>query len=77
MRELNGKFIKENLDNAAGLTINLVHDAIQYTHEILDQIDEKLLLVGADRMSQTVELANLSSMVGNLLGAGIARLSGR
>jgi hypothetical protein len=26
-------------------------------------------------MSQTVELANLSSMVGNLLGAGIARFS--
>lgn len=75
MRNLNGKFIQENLDHVAGLTINLLHDAIQYTHELLDQIDEKLLSVGADRMSQTVELANLSSMVGNLLGAGIARLS--
>ena len=75
MRKLNGKFLEENLVTDAGLTIEIVRNAIQYTHQILDQIDEKLLSVGADRMSQTVELANLSSMAGNLLGAGIARLS--
>lgn len=75
MRKLTGKFLEENLVTDAGLTIEIVQNAIQYTHQILDQIDEKLLSVGADRMSQTVELANLSSMAGNLLGAGIARLS--
>jgi hypothetical protein len=75
MRKLNGKFLEGNLIADAGLTIEIVRNAIQYTHQILDQIDDKLLAVGADRMSQTVELANLSSMAGNLLGAGIARLS--
>lgn len=75
MRKLNGRFLEKNLIAEAGLTIKIVRNAIEYTHQILDQIDEKLLAVGADRMSQTVELANLSSMVGNLLGAGIARLS--
>ena len=75
MRKLNGKFIEDNLVQDTGLTIEIVQKAIQYTHQIFDQIDEKLLSVGADRMSQTVELANLSSMAGNLLGAGIARVS--
>jgi hypothetical protein len=49
--------------------------ALLSAYEILDLIDEQLLARGADPLSQTVELANLSSMLGNLLGAGLADAS--
>lgn len=73
--ELKGLFFEPKELADAGLTkVNLTR-AINYTHSILDEIDSKLIEVGADRISQMVELANLSSMVGNLLGAGIAKFS--
>lgn len=72
MREVSGIFTETPEMIVAGLSVDLLRKAINYTHNILDEIDSKLLSVGADRLSQTVELANLSSMVGNLLGAGIA-----
>ncbi len=75
MRKVKGTFINNNLDTNAGLSIENIRLAIDYAHEIIDQIDDKLISVGADRISQTVELANLSSMVGNLLAAGIAKFS--
>lgn len=71
-RLLKGRFLKSSDMNSAGLSKGILKNAINYTHNILDEIDSKLISVGADRLSQTVELANLSSMVGNLLGAGIA-----
>jgi hypothetical protein len=49
--------------------------ACNYTHAILDLLDEKLLSSGAFPISELIELANLSSMVGNLLGAGIVKFS--
>ncbi|WP_147320729.1 hypothetical protein [Hymenobacter lapidiphilus] len=58
-----------------GLTPQVIADACNYVHSTVAAIDDKLIEVGADRLSQTVELANLSSMIGNLLGAGVARCS--
>ena len=60
---------------SAGLSEEILLAAITNTHMVLDQIDSKLLEVGADRISQMVELANLSSMVGNLFGAEVAKNS--
>ena len=58
-----------------GLTQDTLLSAISNTHQILDQIDSKLTEVGADPISQMIELANLSSMVGNLFAAEIAKNS--
>lgn len=74
-RKLEGVFIEHQELTDAGLTIDNLHKAIEYAHEILDEIDEKLITVKVGRISQLVELANLSSMVGNLLGAGIENFS--
>ena len=58
-----------------GLTPQVIAKSCNHVHKIIAAIDDKLLQEGADRLSQTVELANLSSMIGNLLGAGIERFS--
>lgn len=71
-REVTGKFIETSKMKDAGFGFDILKKSLNYTYHILDEIDSKLLSVGADRLSQIVELANLSSMVGNLLGAGIA-----
>jgi hypothetical protein len=59
-----------------GLTPEALAAGVTYTYDILDFLDEQLLLKGASRMTQVVELTNLSAMVGNLLRAGIGRASG-
>jgi hypothetical protein len=74
-RNLKGHFFELIDMQNAGLTINNLKNAIIYAHDILDEIDEKLITVDVGRISQMVELANLSSMVGNLLGAGIEKYS--
>lgn len=47
-----------------------------FVYEILDVIDEALVHQGSDRLADIIELANLSSMIGNLLRAGVANASG-
>jgi len=74
-RKISGYFIHENVLGEGGLTSEILKKSISYTHDILDDIDEKLLHVGIGRISQLVELANLSSMIGNILGAGIEKFS--
>lgn len=49
--------------------------AVESTYATLDFIDAQLLSAGSPRLSQLVELANLSSMIGNILGASIAKAS--
>jgi hypothetical protein len=70
-----GIFLGTEILKVVGLTEDVLLAAITNTHLVLDQIDSKLLEVGADRISQMVELANLSSMVGNLFGAEVAKNS--
>lgn len=60
-----------------GLTPETLCHAITHAHMVLDSLDERLTESGLERLGGgTVELANLSSIVGNLLGAGIALHSG-
>ena len=49
--------------------------ALESAYHTLDLIDEQLLDKNTPPIAQLVELANLSSMLGNLLGAGIAEAS--
>lgn len=56
---------------ACGLTPEMVARGVEYAHDMLDTIDEKLVEAGAPRISGLVELANLSSIVGNLVATGI------
>jgi transcriptional regulator with XRE-family HTH domain len=59
-----------------GLTPEILCHAIADTHITLDSLDEKLIEAELPRLGGgTVELANLSSMIGNLLGARIAHHS--
>ena len=64
------------LNNATGLKGRWVADAILSAYETFDLIDGQLLAREVGPLSQTVELANLSSMLGNLLCAGLADASG-
>ena len=59
------------LDNT-GLTGTALLGAIKNTYVTLDTIDAELIKRGALPIAKLVELANLSSMVGNLLGAGVS-----
>jgi hypothetical protein len=75
-RNLKKEYLRdeETLKNA-GIDLNIIELACNYTHSILDLLDEKLIESGASRISEMIEMANLSSMVGNLIGAGIAKFS--
>jgi transcriptional regulator with XRE-family HTH domain len=59
-----------------GLTGKQLLCAIDSCYQVLDTIDEQLVKKSSVPISNLVELANLSSMVGNLLGAGLAECSG-
>ncbi|HAI70301.1 MAG TPA: hypothetical protein DCM38_12805 [Gammaproteobacteria bacterium] len=56
-----------------GLTSEILCHAIADTHSTLDSLDQKLVETNLPRLGGgTVELANLSSIIGNLLGTRIA-----
>lgn len=63
------------LMNLTGLDSEVIALALESAYHTLDLIDEQLLDKKAPPISQLVELANLSSMLGNLLGAGITEAS--
>ncbi len=60
-----------------GLTAEMIFERVRSTYGTLDMIDAKMLESDLPRLSELVELANLSSIIGNLLAAGIVRASGR
>jgi hypothetical protein len=60
----------------AGLTVEMLISGIEYTYGILDAVDSTLLSRGAERFAKMVELANLASMIGNLLRYGIVNAAG-
>lgn len=68
-------FVNLAAPQVSGLTAAMLAGGIAYVHNILDGLDNQLLSADAFRISQMFELANVSSMVGNLLGAGIANAS--
>lgn len=59
-----------------GLDAACLIEAIESCYHTLDIIDEQLISRKSPVVEELVELANLSSMVGNLLSAGIAVASG-
>ncbi|MCI5130312.1 MAG: XRE family transcriptional regulator [Candidatus Electrothrix sp. EH2] len=67
---------EEYFTELTGLTGKQLLCAIDSCYQVLDTIDEQLLNKNSMPISHLVELANLSSMVGNLLGAGLAECSG-
>ena len=59
-----------------GMPSAVLHAAIQGCYHTLDMIDDQLVSRGSLPIGQLVELANLSSMVGNLVGGCLADESG-
>lgn len=70
-----GTFTNIGVLEEVGLSSEILRNGIEYTYHILDVIDNTLIASGSFRLSQMMELANLSTFVGNLLGAGIANAS--
>ena len=67
---------KSELQNFTGLSASALSDAIHACYHTLDMIDGQLVSRGSPPIGKLVELANLSSMVGNLVGGAIAECSG-
>lgn len=65
----------DQLFELTGLAGSAIRSAVEYMYDTFDLIDAELLGRGAEPISGLVELANLSSMIGNLVGAGIAEAS--
>jgi hypothetical protein len=59
----------------AGLTVDTIVQGLKYTYETIDSLDATLLNKGTLCFSNLIELANLSSVIGNILGTGIAHSS--
>lgn len=57
------------------LNQNIIRGSVTHCYETLDMIDQNLVSKGSPKLANLVELANLSSIVGNLLGAGCAEYS--
>ena len=58
-----------------GLSIETVRSAMLDCYQTLDTIDAQLLAHSSEPIANLVELANLSSIIGNLIGAGLAAAS--
>jgi transcriptional regulator with XRE-family HTH domain len=66
---------EDEIRRRVGLECDWVSGAIEATYATLDSIDERLTQVGSPVLAKLVELANLSAMIGNILGAGLASAS--
>ena len=66
---------QESLESFTGLTSAALSQAIKNCYHTLDMIDEQLISRNSPPIGKLVELANLSSMVGNLVGGAIADCS--
>ena len=59
-----------------GLDGSWIAEAVHSCYATLDTIDAELIAKESPPLSELVELANLSSIIGNLVGAGLAQASG-
>lgn len=66
---------QDALEHFTGLSGPMLLQAIQNTYNTLDTIDAELTASGLPPIGGLVELANLSSMVGNIVGSSIAEAS--
>lgn len=60
---------------ALGVTADVILNSINHCYKVLETIDTNLNLNGTPSLAKLVELANLSSIVGNLVGEGFAKFS--
>jgi transcriptional regulator with XRE-family HTH domain len=65
----------DRLRAITGLSFETIRAAILDCYQTLDTIDAQLLAHGSAPIANLVELANLSSIIGNLVGAGLATAS--
>ena len=72
--ETSSFIIDHNVENF-GLTNTTIKGALEYVYSILDEIDESLVSKEEGRLSELIELANLSAVIGNLLRGGISKCS--
>jgi transcriptional regulator with XRE-family HTH domain len=63
------------LQDATGLTAEVICLAIDDSYHTLDLVDRQLVENDAPPLAKLVELANLSSMIGNVVGSAITRHS--
>ena len=78
MRQFEDKFlIPQNFFYYRDVTVTMdsIRGSIIHCYRTLDMIDQHLTEQRVQKLSKLVELANLSSIVGNLLGAGFAENS--
>lgn len=68
-------FLNTNAVESIGLTHEILKQALRDTYNLLDQIDSTLEAAEVFPLSQTVELANLSSMIGNIFASALAKHS--
>lgn len=64
-----------HFESFTGLSAAALSEAIQACYHTLDMIDGQLVSRGSPPIGRLVELANLSSMVGNLVGGALADAS--
>lgn len=72
---VSGGFIDHPVLREVDLSVDVLRGGLEYAYQILDLIDRTLVESGAFRLSQMMELANLSTFIGNLLATGVANAS--
>ncbi len=76
-RKHNSAYLRDCAEmKAVGMTPKVIGGAIDFVYDRLAVIDSTLLDGDGDRLSQLVELANLSAILGNLFRGGIVKYSG-
>lgn len=78
MRTFEEKYLIEHnfhFDTCIHLDAEIIKGSVIHCYETLDMIDQNLISKNSTKLSSLIELANLSSIIGNLLGAGCAEYS--
>ena len=70
-----GRFFGHDILQDFGLSLEVLRSAVEYSHDVLDRIDQTLIGAGRDRLASLIELANLSAIVGNLIRGGVSSAS--
>lgn len=68
-------FVNASVIESIGLNHQILREAIRDTYSLLDQLDATLETAEMFPLSQTAELANFSSMIGNIFATAIAKHS--
>ena len=72
-RELKKKYLIVSFEPTCGLTMEMIVAGVNFAYATLDLIDGKLMESGLSRLSGLVELANLSTIIGNLIAEAIVK----